>query len=348
MPFSAAASVTTALVAAAIIGAGCGGSADPRPPEPTATQPSLAAAPSTTAEPSAPPPASAVTVAEPADASLLESNPVPVDSSLQLPPIVDAEVEGAAPRPTVAQVRAALDSRWLALAPKPRKLIQRGRVSGPTLELLRAAAGPGSQLLVHAVSARQVRIQATSLADTRALVTALRAMTAPAVKVELRPVRPDFADAVQPRSVARASDVARRVVAAALAQVGQPYSWGAGSADGPTRGTCDGYHGSVRPCPAARTFGFDCSGLTLYAYAQAGITLDHYAAFQWLEGRRIAVQNLMPGDLVFFNPKADGPGHVGLYVGHGAFVQAPRTGDVVKVSPLASYARSYMGAVRPA
>ena len=85
----------------------------------------------------------------------------------------------------------------------------------------------------------------------------------------------------------------------------------------------------------------------LYAYAQVGISLDHYAAFQFLEGRRIADTNLMPGDLVFFHPKRDGPGHVGMYVGTGRFVHAPRTGDVVKVSPLADYAASYMGAVRP-
>ncbi len=85
----------------------------------------------------------------------------------------------------------------------------------------------------------------------------------------------------------------------------------------------------------------------LYAYAQVGITLDHYAAFQFLEGRRIAVPDLLPGDLLFFHPKADGPGHVGMYIGGGKFVEAPRTGDVVKISDLASRAGSYMGASRP-
>ena len=58
--------------------------------------------------------------------------------------------------------------------------------------------------------------------------------------------------------------------------------------------------------------GLDCSGLTMLVYAQLGVPLDHYAAFQWLEGERIAADALRAGDLVFFDPKADGPGHMGL------------------------------------
>jgi cell wall-associated NlpC family hydrolase len=56
-----------------------------------------------------------------------------------------------------------------------------------------------------------------------------------------------------------------------------------------------------------------------------------------------------PGDLVFFEPTVLGPGHVGIYMGDGRFIEAPHTGDVVKVASLrsANYARSYVGAVRP-
>ena len=58
---------------------------------------------------------------------------------------------------------------------------------------------------------------------------------------------------------------------------------------------------------------------------------------------------LHPGDLVFFEPSARGPQHVGIYIGGGKFVQAPHTGDVVKVSSLddPGYALAYVGAVRP-
>ena len=69
----------------------------------------------------------------------------------------------------------------------------------------------------------------------------------------------------------------------------------------------------------------------MYVYKQLGITLDHYAAWQYLEGTRIAPQNLQPGDLVFWEPKADGPGHVGMYVGDGKMINAPHTGDVVRI-----------------
>ena len=58
---------------------------------------------------------------------------------------------------------------------------------------------------------------------------------------------------------------------------------------------------------------------------------------------------LAPGDLVFFHPGPLGPGHVGMYVGGGRFIQAPHSGDVVKISSLSEfgYASSYVGAVRP-
>jgi cell wall-associated NlpC family hydrolase len=220
-------------------------------------------------------------------------------------------------------------------------------VAAGALELLLRIRPSGTQLLVFEARGRRLRVQATSLAATRDLVTSLSDVTGRSVQLELRPVRADFADVAQSKSAARQADAGRRAVAFALTQVGVPYSWGGGGPRGPTTGTCDGYRGSIQPCPATRTVGYDCSGLTLFAYAQVGVTLDHYAAFQWLEGKRIDVNALAPGDLVFFHPKADGPGHVGLYVGNGSFVHAPHTGDVVKVSPLSAYASSYMGAVRP-
>jgi hypothetical protein len=117
------------------------------------------------------------------------------------------------------------------------------------------------------------------------------------------------------------------VVAIAEQYLGIPYVWG--GAD-----------------PAT---GFDCSGLTMYVYAQLGIPLTHFAAAQFHEGARVPRDELRPGDLVFFEPGRLGPGHVGIYVGNGAFIQAPHTGDVVRISSLDDphYAFSYVGAVRP-
>jgi len=95
--------------------------------------------------------------------------------------------------------------------------------------------------------------------------------------------------------------------------------------------------------------GFDCSGLAMYVYAQLGIHLTHYTGAQWHQGARVPPSMLQPGDLVFFEPSFDGPQHEGIYIGGGQFIQAPHTGDVVKISSLtdSGYLFSYMGAVRP-
>ena len=118
-----------------------------------------------------------------------------------------------------------------------------------------------------------------------------------------------------------------KAVAIAERYLGIPYVWG--GAD-----------------PAV---GFDCSGLMMYVYAQLGISLPHFSGYQWYSGRHVAPNDLQPGDLVFFEPGPRGPGHVGMYVGGGEFVQAPHSGDVVRISSLreAAYALTYVGAVRP-
>ena len=109
------------------------------------------------------------------------------------------------------------------------------------------------------------------------------------------------------------------VVGAALSQLGVPYKW-AGASPGE---------------------GFDCSGLTMWAYAQVGVSLPHNASAQHGMGTPVDRANLQPGDLVFFN----GDSHEGMYIGGGQFVHAPHTGDVVKISNLDGYP-GYNGAVR--
>ncbi len=90
--------------------------------------------------------------------------------------------------------------------------------------------------------------------------------------------------------------------------------------------------------------GFDCSGFTRFVYAHMGIGLPHSSYAQWTMGRHVGRHALRPGDLVFF----DGLGHVGLWIGHGRFIHAPQTGDVVSVASLSHgwYAAAYSGAVR--
>jgi peptidoglycan DL-endopeptidase CwlO len=111
------------------------------------------------------------------------------------------------------------------------------------------------------------------------------------------------------------------VVGIAMQYLGVPYRWG-----------------------GADPSGFDCSGFIMYVYAQVGVSLPHHAASQYGIGVDVTRDQLQAGDLVFFN----GLGHAGIYVGGDAFIHAPHTGDVVKISSLNDswYASTWVGARR--
>ncbi|MFH8627525.1 NlpC/P60 family protein [Streptomyces vietnamensis] len=135
----------------------------------------------------------------------------------------------------------------------------------------------------------------------------------------------------------RPTGTARTVIDTALAQTGTPYSWGGGNANGPSTGICCSPSGKS----GVHIRGFDCSGLTLYAYAQAGITLPRTAAEQAGVGRRIpasaGIRALRPGDLVFFafDPTRNSTiHHVAIYLGNGQMINAPRPGTQVRTEAL--------------
>lgn len=136
--------------------------------------------------------------------------------------------------------------------------------------------------------------------------------------------------------------VSPRIVAIAyeIEKLGIVYSWGGGHAarPGPSTGTCAGYTGRIKPCPAARTRGLDCSGFTRWVYALAhgadvlgpGNTDDHVR-------RMRRVRSPVPGDLVFFGKRGKKrlrTRHVGVYLGNGRMMNAPETGAVVRVDPI--------------
>ncbi|MGW5263104.1 NlpC/P60 family protein [Microbispora sp. NPDC004025] len=106
----------------------------------------------------------------------------------------------------------------------------------------------------------------------------------------------------------------------ALRQQLKPYVWGA---EGPNS--------------------FDCSGLVMAAYQSVGISLPHYTGNQWTAGTHISRDQLRPGDLVFFYSDLH---HVGIYIGGGYMIHAPRTGDVIHIAKIAG--RPFAGAVRVA
>ena len=82
----------------------------------------------------------------------------------------------------------------------------------------------------------------------------------------------------------------------------------------------------------------------MYAYGPVGVGLPHFTGALWNSGTPSSQTELAPGDLVFFYPDLH---HVGIYIGGGQFIHAPRTGDVVKISNLSDRAGNYAGAVRP-
>ncbi|MET7337739.1 C40 family peptidase [Nonomuraea sp. NPDC005650] len=158
-------------------------------------------------------------------------------------------------------------------------------------------------------------------APTAQAATTESASTAKAVTTA-RTSKTVSASALRAAKVARQKAKARKAVAVAKDQVGDPYRYGA---TGP---------GS-----------FDCSGLVQYAWKKAGVKLPRVASSQFARTRnKVSWRNLQPGDLMFFR----GLGHVGMYVGKGKMVHSPRTGERVRIDKLGGWRRaSFVGAVRP-
>lgn len=113
----------------------------------------------------------------------------------------------------------------------------------------------------------------------------------------------------------------------ALTQLGKPYQWGGAGPDT-----------------------YDCSGLTMQAWAQAGVQLLHYTGYQWEEGPHVPLDQLQRGDLLFFATNTADPStihHVGIYIGNGEMVDAPYTGVDVRIDSIHQVG-GLIGATRPA
>ncbi|RSZ63589.1 hydrolase [Corynebacterium hylobatis] len=120
------------------------------------------------------------------------------------------------------------------------------------------------------------------------------------------------------------------VIARAESQLGMPYAWGGGNANGPTQGIRDG--GVADSFGDFNKVGFDCSGLVLYAFAGAGIALPHYTGYQYNHGTKVDPGQMQRGDLIFYGP--GGGNHVAIYLGDGMMLEAPNSGSVVQKAPV--------------
>ncbi|WP_331724011.1 bifunctional lytic transglycosylase/C40 family peptidase [Streptomyces sp. NBC_00005] len=136
----------------------------------------------------------------------------------------------------------------------------------------------------------------------------------------------------QPSSGSKTATTTQAATAinAAKAMLGTPYSWGGGDAHGPSTGTCC----SPKGRSGKEITGFDCSGLTLYAYAKAGISLPRTAAQQYAASEPVKPGDVQPGDLVFYGSSPSSIHHVGIYIGGGWILDAPRPGTQVRYDPM--------------
>ena len=123
------------------------------------------------------------------------------------------------------------------------------------------------------------------------------------------------------RNVPASSAGVSGAIAAARSQLGVPYRW----------------------ANASPGVGFDCSGLTSWAWGRAGRSLPHSSRAQYASLPHVPLDQLQPGDLVFFGGRS--VNHVGLYIGGGMMIHAPHTGAVVETASI--YRRGLIGAARP-
>ena len=192
---------------------------------------------------------------------------------------------------------------------------QRAKWAGQDL----ARAVQARTTLVHRLAQQKSSIQ-SSISQQQGLIDKIQKALARPVYV---PQAPSAAPAVQlvsqPTSVPVVNGSVQAVLNAAYSAIGVPYVYGGSSMSG-----------------------FDCSGLTMWAWAHAGVSLPHSAAMQYDSIPHVSQSQLQPGDLLFFYSPIH---HVTIYVGGGMMISAPHTGAYVE--KMAVYWQYFVGAGRP-
>jgi peptidoglycan DL-endopeptidase CwlO len=224
---------------------------------------------------------------------------------------------------------AADQDRQLNLATSARNtLVQAQAEAAQALAGVQAtqAALAGQQKTITTLIGRQQSAMNATQAATQAATQVAQVATGEASRGEARVAlvaAPNAAPAVAPAALVTSATVSGRAAAAvryAYAQLGKRYRYG-----------------------AAGAITFDCSGLTMRAWAAAGVSLGHNAAAQYGSTHHVARSALQPGDLVYFGHPIH---HVGIYIGGGRFIEAPYTGADIRISNLSSR-HDFAGASRP-
>lgn len=181
----------------------------------------------------------------------------------------------------------------------------------PTLPKILSAGAPGDPVAIANASfqATQVAIQTTQNLGQQFLAS-LGLGGAPST------------GNVTPGARVRGPQAIEYVIRRGGSQMGVPYSWGGGLPNGPSAGV-DEDAGKV---------GFDCSGLTRYAFAGVGVLIPKYSGDQYNTGRKVPLSQAKRGDLLFYGP--GGTQHVALYLGGGRMLEASSAAGHVTVSPV--------------
>jgi len=185
-----------------------------------------------------------------------------------------------------------------------------------TMQRLLNSTRSDIKALANRIEQQKIAAQAAAeqrrIREEAAQQAAAQRAAAEASNISARGVRVSFGDiGIDPGNIPAPSSGAATAVAYARAQINKPYVY-AGTGPG----------------------AFDCSGLTMMAWARAGVSMTHGSEAQWEEFPKVPIPDLQPGDLVFFGSSGPSNHHVGIYVGGGTMIEAPHTGAVVRYSTI--------------
>jgi cell wall-associated NlpC family hydrolase len=198
----------------------------------------------------------------------------------------------------------------------------------------RQAAAFRTQQTAMKAQLEQDRHTVSSLQNQRAAAQAYDRQVAAAASAGTRLAAAGYATTTSSGSASAIGTA----ISAAERWLGTRYAWGGGSLTGPSMGW--GIDAGV--------IGFDCSGLTRYAYAQAGIRIPRQSSAQYAALPKVSTNSLRAGDLVFYAFDTSDPStihHVALYLGGGRMIEAPESGERVHITAMRW--GGFIGAVRP-
>lgn len=194
------------------------------------------------------------------------------------------------------------------------------KVAQSTAQASQAAAQSAATQSANAASASQAKQQQASQASTQATAAQTQQTSTQQSSSTQTQATTNNNNATQKSNNTNYGTGAQAAISAAQSQIGVAYSWG-----GETPGV-----------------GFDCSGLTQWALAKAGVSIPRVTTAQESAGQRVSISQLQPGDLVFWG-SAGSTYHVALYIGNNQYIHAPQPGQSVTIASISNYFKPSFG-----